>query len=96
MKKKEEVEDELNQTIKALEQVVVLSNTEKPQPLEIATSASLGNYSNFLDYIETRNNVNGGFFLSVTQAAVSVRDAAGAVREVAQNILKVKHLLFAL
>ncbi len=28
----------------------------------------------------------------VTQAAVSVRDAAGAVREVAQNILKVKHL----
>lgn len=29
------------------------------------------------------------FFSSVTQAAVSVRDAAGAVREVAQNILKV-------
>ena len=32
---------------------------------------------------------DGVFFSSVTQAAVSVRDAAGAVREVAQNILKV-------
>ena len=31
-------------------------------------------------------------FILVSQAAVSVRDAAGAVREVAQNILKVLNL----
>jgi len=61
--KKEEVEEELDETIKALEQHVVNYGSIKSN--DIATSTSL-----------------------VTQAAVSVRDAAGAVREVAQNILK--------
>ena len=40
--KKEEVEDELNKTIEALEEVAIFSNTDKTQQLEITTSASLG------------------------------------------------------
>ena len=41
--KKEEVEDELNKTIEALEEVAIFSNTDKTQQLEITKSASLGN-----------------------------------------------------
>ena len=41
--KKEEVEQELNETIKALEdQVITFNINDKNQQLEIATSASLG------------------------------------------------------
>ena len=60
---KEEVEEELDETILALEQQVTL-NLSRQHP-SVATTTGL-----------------------VTRAAVSVRDAAGAVREVAENILK--------
>ena len=41
--------------VEALEQVVVLSNAEKIRQFDNATSASLGNYSNLLHYVETMN-----------------------------------------
>ena len=40
--KKEEVEDELNKTIEALEEIATFNNTDKTQQLEITTSAGLG------------------------------------------------------
>ena len=79
------VEEELDETIKALEKQVINFNSSNKHQLEVTTSASLGNlsqqlYPSFTTYI----------LFPVSQAAVSVKDAAGAVREVAQNILKVE------
>ena len=79
--KKEAVEEELDETIKALEKQVSL-NLTKQHP-SVTTTAGLG--SSVLILMMTNTSLLSP---SVTRAAVSVRDAAGAVREVAENILK--------
>ena len=82
--KKEVVEEELDETIKALEKQVSLNLTKQQQQHpSVTTTAGLGNL------VEILMMTNASLLLpSVTRAAVSVRDAAGAVREVAENILK--------
>ena len=78
------MEEELDETIKALEKQVSLNLTKQQQQHpSVTTTAGLGNL------VEILMMTNASLLLpSVTRAAVSVRDAAGAVREVAENILK--------
>ena len=83
--KKEAVEEELDETIKALEKQVCLNLTkqqQQPHP-SVTTTAGLGS-----EVVIVMMSNTSLLSPSVTRAAVSVRDAAGAVREVAENILK--------
>ena len=79
------MEEELDETIKALEKQVCLNLSKQQQQYQhpsVTTTAGLGSS---VVILMITNSLPPP---PVTRAAVSVRDAAGAVREVAENILK--------
>ena len=78
------VEEELDETIKALEKQVNLNLLSKQQPPHPSVTTTAGLGSSVVILMITNSLPPP----PVTRAAVSVRDAAGAVREVAENILK--------